>query len=84
MNNPHILGLDAREAFFLEEQIILVEGQEDVVFYKKIAKDLNFEINGNFFGWGVGGADNMSIVAQMLKELGFKKLSVYWTKIKNI
>ena len=32
-NNPHVLGLDAREIFFQNDKIILVEGQEDVVLY---------------------------------------------------
>jgi predicted ATPase len=73
-NNPHVLGLDAREAFFLEDGIILVEGQEDYVFYKQIADQLGIEIEGNFFGWGVGGADKMGTVATLLSELGFKKV----------
>ena len=30
--NPHTWGLDAREFFFQEDGIILVEGQEDVSF----------------------------------------------------
>ena len=30
LNNPHTLGIEANEAFFLEDSIILVEGQEDV------------------------------------------------------
>lgn len=74
LNNPHIFGLSAREVFFLEDKIILVEGQEDVVFYNKICKDLNIPLSGNFFGWGVGGASKMRIVAQILKDLGFKKV----------
>lgn len=73
-NNPHVLGLDAREAFFLEDGVILVEGQEDVVFYKRIADQLGIEIEGSFFGWGVGGADNMHIIATLLSELGFEKV----------
>ncbi len=60
--NPHVLGLNAREAFFLEDGIVLVEGQEDVIFYQKIAKELGIEIEGDFFGWGVGGAGNMARV----------------------
>jgi predicted ATP-dependent endonuclease of OLD family len=74
LNNPHILGLDAREAFFLEDGVILVEGQEDVVFYQRIADQLGISIEGSFFGWGVGGADNMRIIARLLGELGFKKV----------
>ncbi|MEZ5406050.1 MAG: AAA family ATPase [Verrucomicrobiia bacterium] len=71
-NNPHILGLDAREVFFLDDKVILVEGQDDVIFYPKIADQLSVEIKGNFFGWGVGGVTNMPLIAQLLKELGFQ------------
>lgn len=72
--NPHILGLDAREAFFLEDAVILVEGQEDVVYYKRIADQLGIQIEGNFFGWGVGGAGNMQTIASLLSELGFNRV----------
>lgn len=74
VNNPHVLGLDAREAFFLEDGVILVEGQEDVIFYRQIADQLGTKIKGDFFGWGVGGADKMGTIAALLSELGFKKV----------
>jgi energy-coupling factor transporter ATP-binding protein EcfA2 len=74
MNNPHVLGLDAREVFFLEDDIILLEGQEDVIFYDHVAKALGVELVGNYFGWGVGGADKMSLIAQMLSDLGYRKV----------
>ena len=32
VNNPHIFGLDAKELFFQEDQIILTEGQETLFF----------------------------------------------------
>jgi len=73
-NNPRILGLDAREAFFLEDGVILVEGQEDVVFYQRIADQRGTRIEGIFFGWGVGGADNMRTIAALLSELGSKEV----------
>jgi len=76
LNNPHILGLDAREIFFLEDNIILVEGQEDVIFFNKILKIKNINLNGTFYGWGVGGATNTDKVIAMLKDLGFKKIAV--------
>lgn len=74
LNNPHILGLDAREVFFLEDRVILVEGQEDVVFYHRIAEQLGKNLHGTYFGWGVGGADNMGIIAHLLRDLGFEKV----------
>lgn len=72
--NPHILGLDANEVFFLNDNIILVEGQDDIVCYKKIFEKYNFNPFASFFGWGVGGADNMEKIILMLKELGYSKI----------
>jgi predicted ATPase len=74
VNNPHVLGINAREVFFLDDRVVLVEGQEDVVFYRRIAEQLNRDMPGEFFGWGVGGASNMGLVAQMLAELGFTRV----------
>jgi AAA domain, putative AbiEii toxin, Type IV TA system len=73
-NNPHILGLDAREVFFLSDGVILVEGQDDVAGYPEIASQLERSFSGNFFGWGAGGADNMGAIASMLRDLGFNKV----------
>lgn len=73
-NNPHIFGLKAQEFFFLEDQIILVEGQEDVLFYPKILNQIDIELSGMFFGWGVGGASNMEIIASILHELDYQKV----------
>ncbi len=73
-NNPHIFGLNAQEAFFLEDQIILTEGQEDVIFYRTVQDKLGFNLKGTFFGWGIGGADNMDKIARVLKDLGFVRV----------
>ncbi len=75
-HQPHTLGIEAKEVFFLEDNIILVEGQEDAVFYPIIAKQLNLDFDGNIFGWGVGGADKMEHVIRILKDLGYKKVCV--------
>lgn len=72
-NNPHILDLLAQEIFFVEDRVILTEGQEDVVFFKIIEADIE-PVKGTFFGWGVGGAENMERVATILRELGFAKV----------
>ncbi|TXI76371.1 MAG: hypothetical protein E6Q44_15685 [Flavobacteriales bacterium] len=74
LNNPHVLGLNAQEVFFLDDRVVLVEGQEDVVYYGKILKELGLELNAEFYGWGVGGAGNMSGVARLLHDLGFKRV----------
>ncbi len=74
INNPHVYGLTANEVFFLNENIILVEGQEDVIVYQRILQQLGILLTGDFYGWGVGGADNMRNIANILKDLGFKKV----------
>ena len=71
INNPHVLGLNANEIFFLEDKVILVEGQEDVVLFKKFAKELGKNLNGTFFGWGVGGAQKMDIFLKLFSDLGY-------------
>ncbi len=75
LNNPHVFGLDAREVFFLDDGVILVEGQEDVVFYRRMVKDLGQPIEGTFYGWGVGGAPKMRIIAGILDKLGFRRVA---------
>jgi predicted ATP-dependent endonuclease of OLD family len=59
LNNPHVLGLDASEAFFLIDGVLLLEGQEDVLFFPTVLTSLGKEISASIFGWGVGGADKM-------------------------
>lgn len=76
--NPHSFGLEAREIFFLEDRIILVEGQEDVVMYNRAANQLSLPINGNFFGWGAGGAKNIPLILSLFKKLGYKHIAVIY------
>lgn len=73
--NPHVFGLDAREIFFQEDGIILTEGQEDVLLFPKVAQQLNVSLPGNLFGWGAGGASNISHLCSILADLGFKKVA---------
>ncbi len=80
-NNPHVLGLDAREVLFLEDHVILVEGQDDVLGYRRVFEQLNNVPPASIYGWGVGGASKMGIVAQLLKDLGFRR--VYGLLDKN-
>lgn len=75
LNNPHILGLDAREIFFLDDRVNIVEGQEDVIFFKRILNILGLKLDGSFFGWGIGGATNLANILQLLADLGFSKVA---------
>ena len=76
LNNPHTLGLDANEVFFLEDKIILVEGQEDVVIFRKMAQKIKQNIHGNFFGWGVGGAPKMETFLNLFVDMGYKHVAI--------
>jgi hypothetical protein len=75
INNPHVLGLNAREVFFLDDGIILTEGQDDVALYKSVAEQVGVKLDADFFGWGVGGADNMRFIAKLLCDLGFRRVA---------
>ena len=74
INQPHTLGTEAKEMFFLEDNIIITEGQEDVIMYSKAVDSLQMSLNGTFFGWGSGGASNITKIARILKDLGYKKV----------
>jgi predicted ATP-dependent endonuclease of OLD family len=74
LNNPHVLGLNAKEVFFLEDRVILVEGQDDKYCYEKMQNKLGILLKGEFFGWGVGGTEKMKHIAKILHDLGYKKV----------
>lgn len=76
INNPHTLGFESKEAFFLKDNVILVEGQEDVVIYRKIQEQLGLNLTGDFFGWGVGGAEKMEFFIKLFLDLGYDKLAI--------
>ncbi|MFA6493048.1 MAG: AAA family ATPase [Patescibacteria group bacterium] len=72
--NVHVLGLESKEIFFLQDEIILVEGQDDALLYPKISKQIGLKLKGNIFGWGVGGAEKMAKIVKILMDLGYQKV----------
>ena len=84
-HNPHVLGLDAREAFFREDGIVVVEGQEDVVRYPAVLNSLSEAgqlsqgdasyLKERFFGWGAGGASKVEKIVKLLQDLGFEHVA---------
>jgi hypothetical protein len=74
MNNPHMMGLNAREVFFLDDEIVIVEGQEDVMFYGRALDTVKEELQGTIFGWGAGGAEKIELIAKVLDELRYQKV----------
>lgn len=73
-NNPHVVGLDAREVLFLEDNVVLVEGQEDVISYRRVFEELGTKPSASFYGWGVGGASKMELIARTLHDLGLRRV----------
>jgi hypothetical protein len=39
-----------------------------------MASELGTDVPGTFFGWGVGGADKMPLVVELLKDLGYERV----------
>lgn len=72
--NPHTVGAVAREAFFQEDGVVLVEGQDDVAYMPIVLRDLELEEADSLFGWGSGGAENVPKLVELLLELGFKRI----------
>ena len=68
---PHILSLNANEIFFLNDNVILTEGQDDVLCYRELFKKVNYSSTASFFGWGAGGATKMRYILNILKDLGY-------------
>lgn len=84
-HNPHVLGLSARETFFLEDGVVVLEGQEDVLHYPKalvqlevkgqLPADSSSYLRERFFGWGAGGADKVDKIVAVLHDLGFTRVA---------
>ena len=74
LRNPHSFGMGAVETFFLSDNVIVCEGQDDVVYYQEFCEQVGIDLQGEFFSWGAGGADNIPLVLTILKELGFDKV----------
>lgn len=73
--NPHALGSDANAALFLDDGVIVVEGQEDAALLPKVFEKLAVEFNGTIFGWGSGGAHNIGRFLALLRDLGFSRVA---------
>ncbi len=74
---PFLLDAVAKEIFFMRNNILFLEGQEDVGLLRKI-KHLRPEIN--IFGYGVRGMDNFTFYLQLCKNLRFEKVACFLDK----
>ncbi len=76
LTNPHTVGVVAREVFFREDGILLVEGQDDAIYLPRVLADLGLPETENIFGWGSGGATNTPTLAKLFLELGYRRVGV--------
>lgn len=74
--NPHVFGVDANEALFIDDGVIVVEGQEDAALLPRAFEFLNIELKGTIFGWGSGGVGNVPSIVRLLSDLGFERVAV--------
>jgi 5S rRNA maturation endonuclease (ribonuclease M5) len=74
--NPHVFGPRGNEVFFQEERLIVLEGQEDVVYLPAVLSSTGISLDGSIFGWGAGGAARVASVLSLLRELGFRRVAV--------
>ena len=77
---PHIGGINAAESFFLDDNVIVTEGQDDVVGFTNVFKYLGYKPKASFYGWGAGGYTNVGIIVKLLYDLGYKKVFVICDK----
>lgn len=73
--NPHVFGSDANATLFLDDGVIVVEGQEDAALLPTVFEQLEIPFNGAIFGWGSGGESNVERILTLLFELGFKRVA---------
>jgi hypothetical protein len=72
--NPHGVGYESRACLFAEDKVVITEGQEDVVFLGKMARDLGYTGTIPFWGFGAGGAGKVGKIATILRSLGFSAI----------
>lgn len=75
-NNPHVFGPEGNEVFFQEDGLLVLEGQEDVIHLPTVLRSTETHIGGAVFGWGAGGASQVSRLLRLFKELGFARVAV--------
>ena len=80
---PHVLGDTMKEILFLNDNIILTEGQDDVIILKQLFEQKDISVKYSFFGWGAGGLDNVPTILNFLKELGYKKIFIIVDNINS-
>jgi predicted ATP-dependent endonuclease of OLD family len=72
---PHLLDAVAREVFFSEE-VIFLEGQEDVALIRRFMEERKLGPL-EFFGYGAGGFGNLLHFLDMAEDLNLPAAAIY-------
>lgn len=75
---PYLMDVVSKEIFF-QENILFLEGQEDVGLLQKFF----IEDNINLFGYGVRGFRNFELACELAKDLGILKACILIDSPKN-
>lgn len=81
--NPHAFAYESIACLFAEDDIVITEGQEDVVFFNKMIADIKLDYTIPFWGFGAGGASKIKLITSILKSLGFKNISAIYDGDKS-
>lgn len=68
---PFLMDVVSKELFF-QDNVLFLEGQEDVGLLKSFFADHDI----NLFGYGVRGYDNFELALELANDLGIKKAAV--------
>ena len=75
VEQPYLLDSKSKEIFF-QNKIILVEGIDDYYCYRKIFENYHYKTSGEFYGWGVGGAERIEHLLEILHDLKYEQVVV--------
>jgi predicted ATP-dependent endonuclease of OLD family len=78
--SSYLYGIEAREIFFVPDNVIVLEGQDDKYFYPKLFREINKIIPGNYYGYGAGGKDNIINIFHIFESLGYRKVAAILDK----
>ncbi len=76
---PFLMDEVAKEIFFANDNILFLEGQEDVGLLRSEFSDAEIHL----FGYGVRGYNNFKLALTMAKDLGFQKVGAIIDKGEN-
>lgn len=72
---PNLLDAVSREVFFADE-VLFLEGQEDVGLLRKFTQERNLP-DVPAFGYGAGGAGNIKFFLRMASDLGIPAAAIF-------